>query len=425
MTMFHPLRAALRPAIRTFATAVFVAALAAPAAAETGVGGIGSIEIGPRPFHLVDQMKDGPLKDELARCEGPFAAKAFSISHRGAPLQFPEHTREGYLAAARMGAGVIECDVAFTKDRELVCRHAQCDLATTTDILARPELAAKCSEGFTPADPASGRKARAKCCTSDLTLAEFKSLKPKMDAANPDATTVADYMNATPRWRTDLYVDRATLMSHKEYIALVKSLGLKFTPELKAPEVAMPFDGDYTQDAYAQQMIDEYKAAGVAPSDVYAQSFQLRDVLYWLKAEPAFGAQAVFLDDRDETGKGFDNMKPETWTPSMQELADQGVKILAPPLWMLVTAQDGKIVPSRYAEEAKKAGLGLIAWSLERSGPLKDGGGYYYQSVKPVIDRDGDTLTLLDVLARDIGVIGVFSDWPATTTFYANCMKLD
>nr|WP_246548679.1 glycerophosphodiester phosphodiesterase family protein [Ancylobacter oerskovii] len=382
-------------------------------------------DVGPRPFHLVDTMKDGPLKDQLAQCKGPFTTRNFSISHRGAPLQFPEHTREGYLAAAQMGAGVIECDVAFTKDRQLVCRHAQCDLHTTTDILTRPELASKCSQGFEPADPATGRKASAKCCTSDLTLAEFKTLKPKMDAGNPAATTVADYMNSTPRWRTDLYVDRATLMSHKEYIELVKSLGLKFTPELKAPEVKMPFDGDYTQQAYAQQLIDEYKAAGIDPKDVYAQSFQLEDVLYWLKNAPDFGAQAVYLDGRDETDTGFDNMKAETWKPSMKELADKGVKILAPPLWMLVTAKDGKIVPSLYAEEAKKAGLGLISWSLERSGPLKDGGGYYYQSVKPVIDRDGDTLALLDVLARDIGVIGVFSDWPATTTFYANCMKLN
>ena len=48
----------------------------------------------------------------------------------------------------------------------------------------------------------------------------------------------------------------------------------------------MPFDGDYTQDKYAQQMIDEYKAAGISPADVFPQSFHLRDVLYWLKAEP-------------------------------------------------------------------------------------------------------------------------------------------
>lgn len=408
--------------ITTFLAAALTLALPAVAPAQAPAG---PAEVGPRPFALVDSMKDGPLKDELARCKGPFTTKAFSISHRGAPLQFPEHTREGYLAAARMGAGVIECDVAFTKDRELVCRHAQCDLHTTTDILARPELASKCSKGFEPADPATGRKASAKCCTSDLTLAEFKSLKPKMDAGNPNATTVAEYMNATPRWRTDLYVDRATIMSHKDYLALVKQLGLKFTPELKGPEVTMPFEGNYTQEMYAQQLINEYKEAGIPASDVYPQSFQLEDVEYWLKAEPEFGKQAVFLDDRDETTKGFDNMRPETWKPSMQELADKGVKILAPPLWMLVTAKDGKIVPSVYAEEAKKAGLGLISWSLERSGPLKDGGGYYYQSIKDVVDRDGDTLALLDVLARDIGVIGVFSDWPATTTFYANCMKLN
>lgn len=383
-------------------------------------------QIGVRPFYLVDTMKDGALKDVLKQCEGkPFYTKDFSISHRGAPLQFPEHTREGYIAAARMGAGVIECDVAFTKDRELVCRHAQCDLHTTTDILARPELAAKCTKGFEPADPATGRVASAKCCTSDLTLAEFKSLHPKMDAGNPDATSVKDYMNSTPRWRTDLYVDNATLVTHKEFIALVKSLGLKFTPELKKPEVAMPFQGDYTQERYAQQLVDEYKAAGVDARDVYPQSFELEDVLYWIKAAPEFGKQAVFLDDRDETDKGFDISKPESWKPGMKELADQGVKILAPPLWMLVSVgEGGNIVPSRYAEEAKKAGLGLISWSLERSGPLKDGGGYYYQSIKNITKRDGDMLALLDVLAKQIGVIGVFSDWPATTTFYANCAGL-
>ena len=29
-----------------------------------------------------------------------------------------------------------------------------------------------------------------------------------------------------------------------------------------------------------------------------------------------------------------------------------------------------------------------------------------------------------DVLAREVGVQGIFSDWPATVTFYANCMGL-
>ena len=382
-------------------------------------------QLGPRPFYLVERMKESALKTTLQQCAGPFRKTDFSIGHRGAPLQFPEHTKESYEAAARMGAGVIECDVTFTKDRQLVCRHAQCDLHTTTNILAKPELAAKCSQGFSPADPATGKKASAKCCASDITLAEFRTLAGKMDAANVNATNVADYMRGTASWRTDLYAARGTLLTHAESIALIKRLGAKFTPELKAPEVPMPFEGDYTQHKYAQAMLDEYKAAGIDPKHVFAQSFSYEDVLYWIKAEPAFGAQAVFLDGRYER-PGFDHTKPETLKPGMKEIADAGVKILAPPIYMLLALNEkNEIVPSAYAKAAKAAGLDLIAWSLERDGPLDKGGGFYHRSVKAAIDRDGDTLTVLDVLARQVGVRGVFSDWPATTTFYASCTGLE
>jgi glycerophosphoryl diester phosphodiesterase len=271
-----------------------LAALALTWLPETVAAQVQPVQLGPRPFHLVDQMTDGPLKQKLSQCTGPFRKSDFSIGHRGAPLQFPEHTRESYVAAARMGAGVLECDVTFTKDRELVCRHAQCDLHTTTNILAIPELAAKCSRPFSPADPASGKSASAKCCASDLTLAEFRRLRGKMDAANTNATTVEQYMDGTARWRTDLYAANGTLLTHKESIELFRGLGTKFTPELKAPEVSMPFGDGYTQEKYAQQMIDEYKSAGIDPKQVYAQSFNLADVLYWLAHEPAFGAQAVF-----------------------------------------------------------------------------------------------------------------------------------
>lgn len=162
-------------------------------------------QIGPRPFYLVDKMKDGPLKDRLSQCTGPYRKTDFSICHRGAALQFPEHTRESYLAAARMGAGIIECDVTFTKDRQLVCRHAQCDLHSTTNILSKPELAARCTQSFSPADPAKGTKASAKCCASDITLAEFRTPTAKMDAFNAETKIVAEYQNGTARWRTDLY----------------------------------------------------------------------------------------------------------------------------------------------------------------------------------------------------------------------------
>jgi glycerophosphoryl diester phosphodiesterase len=51
------------------------------------------------------------------------------------------------------------------------------------------------------------------------------------------------------------------------------------TPELKSPSVTMPFNG-FTQEAYAQKMIDEYRAARVSPSQVWPQSFDQRDILY-------------------------------------------------------------------------------------------------------------------------------------------------
>ncbi|GAG11913.1 unnamed protein product, partial [marine sediment metagenome] len=242
-------------------------AIATVASAEGGKHNDLGVQLGPRPYYLVQDMEESELKTALQECaKGPFFKTDFSIGHRGASLMFPEHTKESYEAAARMGAGICECDVTFTKDRELVCRHSQCDLHTTTNILAIPELAAKCSEPFTPAefDPKTGKlikPASAKCCTSDITLEEFKRLKGKMDAANPRAKTVEEFMNATASWRTDLYSAKGTLMTHAESIELFEKLGMKMTPELKSPSVKMPFEGDYTQEKYAQQMIDEYKKA--------------------------------------------------------------------------------------------------------------------------------------------------------------------
>jgi len=376
------------------------------------------IELGPRPAWLVGQMEDSSLKQKLQSCIGqPAKRTLFSISHRGAPLQFPEHTEEGYRAAALMGAGVLECDVTFTADKELVCRHSQNDLHTTTNILTT-ELADKCTAGFTAAN--GDQPASAECRTSDLTIAEFKTLRGKMDGADKTATTADAYLKGTAPWRTELYGETGTLMTHAESIRLFKDLGVKFTPELKTPEVAMPYDG-MSQEDYAQKLIDDYKAAGIPPEDVYAQSFNLDDVRYWIKHEPDFGKQAVYLDAR----RDLNPMNPETFSPSMEELKAMGVNYIAPPLFVLLTLEDGKIVPSPYAREARAAGLDLITWTLERSGSLSSGGGWYYQSIGEAVDSDGRMLEVVDVLAQEVGVKGIFSDWPATTSFYASCMGLE
>lgn len=384
-----------------------------------------NVQVGPRPYFLVQDMNRGPLKQKLKACfETPLKKSDFSIGHRGAALQFPEHTRESYKAAARMGAGIVECDVTFTKDEQLVCRHAQNDLATTTNILVTP-LASTCIKPFEPAviaaDGALVTPALAECRTSEITLAEFKTLRGKMDSFNSRAKTPQEFLDGTPKFRTDLYSGPSSgdLMTHKESIDLFKELGMKMTPELKSPSVDMPFNG-FTQEEYAQKMIDEYKEVEVPPENVFVQSFNLDDVLYWITNEPEFGEQAVYLDDA--------NVVSELPTAAeLGALKQSGVNIWAPPTFaLLALGANNQIVASQAALDAKAAGLDLITWTVERSGILADGdNGFYFQTIDAAIRKEGDVFKVLDVLAKKVGVLGVFSDWPATVTFYANCMGIE
>ena len=375
----------------------------------------------PRSF-LQD---DAALKAELQSCATnlkTYERKDFSIGHRGACLQYPEHTLESYAAAIVQGAGIVECDVTFTKDRQLVCRHAQCDLHTTTNVLSIPALAAKCTRNWTGPSPNPSPL----CCTTDFTLAELKQLCAKMDAANSAATTVAGYLDATARFRTDANAyECPRIPTHRESIDLIRAGGGKFTPELKSPEVPMPYQGNYTQQMYAQQMINDYIAAGVPPSNVWPQSFNEADVYYWV-ANTTYGNQAVALDPND--GNAGNQAAISAY---LDRLVANKVKIVAPPTWRLVEPDSpgGKLgmKPSFYALAAKARGLGIISWTLERSGNLRvGGGGYYYDTeLEPggIGDNNGDVYVLLDTLYREVGVIGVFSDWPATVTFYSNCVE--
>lgn len=379
-----------------------------------------AIQVGVRPAFLVDGLDDGWLKRKLASCHDQLVRRTkFSIAHRGAPLQFPEHTREAYTAGARQGAGIVECDVTFTRDGQLVCRHDECDLHTTTNIVDTP-LNASCST------PWSGAGSSPRCCASDITLAQFRTLKGKMDASNPAATTSAGYLGGTAAWRTNLYDSRGTLLTLKESIALNQCLGVGHTPELKAGNPARVNAVFGSQARYAQAMIDEFKRAGVNPRDVWSQSFNLDDVLYWIRKEPWFGRQAVYLDDVDPSA-GI----PRLTVAELAQLRRQGVRIFAPPIPALLAVDEAnaRLVPSQYARDIKAAGLDIITWSFERA-DLRRGaafGGFYaaYDPTGLVVKKDSDMYLALDALARDVEVLGVFSDWPATVSYYASCMGLD
>ena len=104
----------------------------------------------------------------------------------------------------------------------------------------------------------------------------------------------------------------------------------------------------------------------------------------------------------------------------------KAIAIWAPPTFALInTDANGNLRASQAALNAKAAGLDLITWTLERSGILADGNnGFYFQTFDSAISREGDIYRVIDVLAQEVGVLGIFSDWPAPVTFYANCMGL-
>lgn len=348
------------------------------------------VQLGPRPFYLVQGMDEGRLKDRLVQCQGgPFSRTDFSIGHRGAALQFPEHSDVSYRAGARMGAGIVECDVTFTRDGELVCRHSECDLHTTTNIVATA-LNARCTVPWTgPVGPNPAPL----CCTSDLTLAEYKSLQAKMDASNPSATTPQGYLGGTAAWRTDLYVGRVQVVTLRESIALNRQMGVKHTPELKGATHQDRVDAIFGgQEQYAQALIDELRAARVDPHDVWAQSFNLADVLYWIRSAPEFGRQAVYLDSIDPT---VAPPIPRLTFAELGEIRREGVRIIAPPMWALLAVNDaGEIVPSEYAQDIRKAGLDIIAWTFERSdlrqGASRAGWYYMFDPQGKAVKKDGD-----------------------------------
>jgi glycerophosphoryl diester phosphodiesterase len=384
-----------------------------------------------RPAWLVNRLPGGVLRERLEQCLGePADRGARTIGHRGAALRYPEHTRESYTAAARLGAAILECDVTATRDDALVCRHDACDLHRTTNILATP-LAGRCRTPFRPADLREGNAAEARCCTADFDLAELKLLRGRRDAVNPRADNVAEYLAAEPPGAPSACIDHGELLSHRESIELFSALGVGMAPELKSLPDETVGGGAPSPEllGLADQLISDYRVASVNPGEVWLQSFDPAVIRHWLATAPDFADRVVWLDGRYALD-GFDHRSTEAHGV-FRDLREAGLRNIAPPVWMLVEAGQEGPVPSAYARAAQEAGLELITWTLERSGSLATGGGWYYQTLNGMnpaktagpyrVRDDADQLRLLALLFDELEVQGVFTDWAETTALVDRC----
>jgi glycerophosphoryl diester phosphodiesterase len=266
-----------------------------------------------------------------------------------------------------------------------------------------------------------------------------------MDASNPAARTPEEFLTGTPAWRTEVYMGRGTTMTLRESIRVNEKNGVKHTPELKE-SVVDPATGkkriddifsqpttSTPQQNYAQAFADTLAQEGVRPQDAFPQSFNVEDILYWID-HTRYGRQAVYLIDFNDADPindiiiqpPFDQMDRMAY---FKMLKQRGVRIVAPamPALLAIDAND-RIVPSKLANDLKGLGFDIITWTFERADLRKGASqaGFYYDFDPQgrAIKKDSDMYKALDVLAKDVKILGIFSDWPATVTYYASCMGL-
>ncbi|CAK8686228.1 unnamed protein product [Clavelina lepadiformis] len=139
------------------------------------------------------------------------------IAHRGSSGLLPEHTVEAYQLAVQQSADVIECDLAVTKDRQLVCLHVPW-LNGTTDVASHPEFQDRLKTfsmfGITITD----------YFAFDFTLQELKTLRKVQQNS----------------FRNQAYNGEFPIATFDEYVAVAKNVTngrtIGIYPELKVPK---------------------------------------------------------------------------------------------------------------------------------------------------------------------------------------------
>src|SRR5262249_6589822 len=128
----------------------------------------------------------------------------------------------------------------------------------------------------------------------------------------------------------------------------------------------------------------------------------------------------------DLTGKQLEKRADQL--SFFRELRKAGVNIVAPAMPALLAVNGDRVVPSQLSRDLKDIGFDIITWTFERSdvrqGASKAGFYFDFDPSGAAIKKDSDIYKALDVLAKEVKILGIFSDWPATVSYYASCMGL-
>jgi len=286
------------------------------------------------------------------------------IAHRGASGELPEHTLAAYERAIAQGADYIEPDLVMTRDGVLIARHDRF-LSTTTDIASRPEFADRREE----------RDGRLDWWAEDLTLAEIRTLRAVQPRAGRPAEHDGEY--GIPTFEAVIALAREAgaargrvvgLYPETKHPAALAALGLDPVPELVRVLRAHGLDG--------------------AGAPVFVQSFDPDSLIRLDALIEAPLIQLVFPRSELDPDAAFE---PSVPLETLSAYAD-GV---GPYKLLAVDPAGGD---TGYVAAAHAMGLPVHAWTFRDDAPPPDGAG-----------PDAEIRR-----AFEIGVDGVFTDFPAT-----------
>ncbi|MHA6287991.1 glycerophosphodiester phosphodiesterase family protein [Maricaulis sp. CAU 1757] len=281
------------------------------------------------------------------------------IAHRGASGERPEHTLAAFRLAIEQGADVIEPDLVMTRDGVLVVRHDRY-LSTSTDVSERPEFA----------DRRRTEDGREDWWVDDFTLAELQTLR----AVQPR------------RGRDDQWDGQYPVPTFEAVLDLASEHGVRIEPEVKSPARLAELGLDPLPELVR---ILRQRGLDGADAPVMVQSFEPR---FLARLDAEIDTPLVMLVfPMSQIDPDAPPGQPSVALDDLAAYAD-GVG----PAKALVMTSGGE--DTGFVAEAHARGLVVHPWTFRDDDP-----------VSPELDIEAELRR-----AYEIGVDGVFTDFPAT-----------
>ncbi|HEY0283048.1 MAG TPA: glycerophosphodiester phosphodiesterase family protein [Rhizomicrobium sp.] len=339
----------------------------------------------------------------LALALAAFAAGAMAspivTAHRGASGYLPEHTASAYRLAIEQGADYVEPDLVMTKDGILVARHEN-EIGRTTDVASHPEFAARKTTRVIDGESFTG------WFVEDYTFAELKTLR-------------ARERNPALRPASARHDGEETVLSLQEIIDIAKQGGDKrgrpvgLYIELKNPVyhagIGLPME---------TELVKILQANGLDSADapVFIESFwpdALMKLRGLTKVRLTFLMNSVAPPESILKAYGYDSYADVYSPAGLAKIARFADAVGPETELILPRGADGRsLAPTRFIEDAHKAGLAVHVWSLNAQNaalPLELRRGD--PAAPGYAGALGDGAALAKQLF-DLGADGLFTDQP-------------